>query len=74
MNFDPSQFKAFAAIQNQDANVSTVVQDTVSRIAALQHPRRVLEYRRFDPQGVHRQRRWHGRSPHAVDPASRQRD
>jgi len=36
MNFDPSQFKAFAAIQNQDANVSTVVQDTVSRIAALQ--------------------------------------
>jgi hypothetical protein len=36
MNFDPTQFKAFAAIQNQNANVTSVVQDTVSRIAALQ--------------------------------------
>ena len=36
MNFDPSQFKAFAAIQNQDANVSTVIQDTTSRILGLQ--------------------------------------
>jgi hypothetical protein len=36
MNFDPSQFKAFAAIQNQDSNVGTVIQDTVSRITALQ--------------------------------------
>ncbi len=36
MSFDPTQFKAFAAIQNQDANVTNVVQDTVSRIAALQ--------------------------------------
>ena len=36
MNFDPSQFKAFAAIQGQNANVTNVVQDTTSRIAALQ--------------------------------------
>lgn len=36
MNFDPSQFKAFAAIQSQNANVTSVVQDTTSRIAALQ--------------------------------------
>ena len=36
MNFDSSQFKPFAAIQNQNANVTSVVQDTVSRIAALQ--------------------------------------
>jgi len=36
MNFDPSQFKAFAAIQNQDSNVGNVIQDTISRITALQ--------------------------------------
>jgi hypothetical protein len=36
MNFDSSQFKPFAAIQSQNANVTNVVQDTVSRIAALQ--------------------------------------
>jgi len=36
MNFDSSQFKPFAAIQNQNANVTNVVQDTVSRITALQ--------------------------------------
>lgn len=36
MNFDTSQFKPFAAIQDQNANVTNVVQDTVSRIAALQ--------------------------------------
>jgi hypothetical protein len=36
MNFDSSQFKPFAAIQNQTANVTNVVQDTVSRITALQ--------------------------------------
>ena len=36
MNFDPSQFKAFAAIQGQNTNVTNVVQDTSSRIAALQ--------------------------------------
>jgi hypothetical protein len=36
MSFDPTQFKTFAAIQSQDANVTSVVQDTTSRIAALQ--------------------------------------
>lgn len=36
MNFDPSQFKAFAAIQNQNSNVGNVIQDTMSRITALQ--------------------------------------
>ena len=36
MNFDSSQFKPFAAIQNQDANVANVVQTTTSNIAALQ--------------------------------------
>ncbi len=36
MNFDSSHFKPFAAIQNQTANVTNVVQDTVSRITALQ--------------------------------------
>jgi hypothetical protein len=36
MNFDSSQFKAFSAIQNQDANVTNVVQDVTTRIAALQ--------------------------------------
>jgi hypothetical protein len=36
MNFDSSQFKPFAAIQNQDANVANVVQTTTSSIAALQ--------------------------------------
>jgi len=36
MNFDSSQFKPFAAIENQTANVTNVVQDTVSRITALQ--------------------------------------
>jgi hypothetical protein len=36
MNFNSSQFKPFAAIQSQNANVTSVVQNTVSRIAALQ--------------------------------------
>jgi hypothetical protein len=36
MNFDSSQFKPFAAIQSHNTNVTNVVQDTVSRIAALQ--------------------------------------
>ena len=36
MNFDSSQFKPFAAIQSQNTNVTNVVQDTVSRITALQ--------------------------------------
>jgi hypothetical protein len=36
MNFDPSQFKAFAAIQNQDNNVASVIKDTISRITGLQ--------------------------------------
>jgi transposase len=36
MNFDSSQFKPFAAIQNQDANVANVVQTTTSSITALQ--------------------------------------
>jgi hypothetical protein len=36
MTFDGTQFKPFAAIQSQDANVSTVVQNTLSSIAGLQ--------------------------------------
>jgi hypothetical protein len=36
MNFDPTQFKAFAAIQNQDSNVGNVIKDTISRITGLQ--------------------------------------
>lgn len=36
MNFSSDFFKPFAAIQTQDANVGTVIQDTTSRIAALQ--------------------------------------
>jgi hypothetical protein len=36
MSFDPTQFKAFAAIQNQDTNVGSVIKDTLSRIAGLQ--------------------------------------
>jgi hypothetical protein len=36
MNFDSSQFKPFAAIQSQNTNVGSVIQDTTSRIAALQ--------------------------------------
>ena len=36
MNFNPSQFLSFSAVQNQNANVTSVVQDTVSRIAGLQ--------------------------------------
>jgi hypothetical protein len=36
MTFNPSQFTSFSAIQNQNANVASVVQDTTSRIAALQ--------------------------------------
>jgi hypothetical protein len=36
MTFNPSQFTQFSAIQNQNANVASVVQDTTSRIAALQ--------------------------------------
>jgi hypothetical protein len=36
MNFDSAQFKPFAAIQSQSANVTNVMQDTVSHITALQ--------------------------------------
>jgi hypothetical protein len=36
MNFDSSQFKSFAAIQNQDGNVASVIKDTVARITGLQ--------------------------------------
>ena len=36
MNFDSSQFKPFAAIQSQNTNVGSVIQDTTSRITALQ--------------------------------------
>ena len=36
MTFNPSQFTPFSAIQNQNANVANVVQDTTARIAALQ--------------------------------------
>jgi hypothetical protein len=36
MSFNADQFKPFAAIQNQNANVASVIQDTVARIAALQ--------------------------------------
>ncbi|MCE0497984.1 MAG: hypothetical protein LV481_08580 [Methylacidiphilales bacterium] len=36
MNFNPSQFLPFSAIQNQNANVGNVVQNTTSSIAALQ--------------------------------------
>jgi hypothetical protein len=36
MTFNPSQFLSFSAVQNQNANVGTVVQSTTSQIAALQ--------------------------------------
>ena len=36
MTFNPSQFLSFSAVQNQNANVANVVQDTTARIAALQ--------------------------------------
>jgi hypothetical protein len=36
MTFNPSQFVSFSAVQNQNANVANVVQDTTARIAALQ--------------------------------------
>lgn len=36
MNFNPSQFLSFSAIQNQNANVGNVVQGTTSQIVALQ--------------------------------------
>ena len=36
MNFSPSQFTNFSAIQNQNANVDTVIQNAVSQIHALQ--------------------------------------
>lgn len=36
MDFNSSQFKPFAAIQNQTSNVGNVIQDTLSRIAGLQ--------------------------------------
>jgi len=36
MTFNPSQFLPFSAIQNQNANVASVVQNTTSSIAALQ--------------------------------------
>ncbi len=36
MNFDPSHFTTFSAIQNQNANVGNVIQNTISQIQALQ--------------------------------------
>jgi hypothetical protein len=36
MNFDPSHFTTYSAIQNQNANVGNVIQSTVSQIQALQ--------------------------------------
>ena len=36
MTFNPTQFLPFSAIQNQNANVATVVQSTTSQMAALQ--------------------------------------
>ena len=36
MTFNPSQFLSFSAVQNQNANVASVVQTTTSSIAALQ--------------------------------------
>jgi len=36
MNFNPSHFLPFSAIQNQNANVGNVIQNTVSQIQALQ--------------------------------------
>jgi len=36
MTFNPSQFRSFSAVQNQNTNVGNVIQDTTSRIAALQ--------------------------------------
>jgi len=36
MNFDPSHFTAYSAIQNQNGNVTSVIQSTISQIQALQ--------------------------------------
>ena len=36
MNFDPSHFLPFSAIQNQTANVTNVIQSTISQIKGLQ--------------------------------------
>lgn len=36
MSFDPSKFLSYSAVQNQNTNVSTVIQSTVSQIQALQ--------------------------------------
>lgn len=36
MNFDPSHFLPFSAIQNQSANVTNVIQSTLSQIKGLQ--------------------------------------
>ena len=36
MNFDPSHFTTYSALQNQNANVGNVVQSTASQIQALQ--------------------------------------
>jgi len=36
MNFDPSHFTTYSAIQTQNANVGSVIQGTVSQIQALQ--------------------------------------
>jgi hypothetical protein len=36
MNFDPSHFTTYSAIQNQNANVGNVIQSVVSQIQALQ--------------------------------------
>jgi hypothetical protein len=36
MNFDPSHFTTYSALQNQNSNVGNVIQNTVSQIQALQ--------------------------------------
>lgn len=36
MNFNPSHFTTYSAIQNQNANVGNVIQSTISQIQALQ--------------------------------------
>jgi len=36
MNFDPSHFTTYSAVQNQNANVGNVIQSTISQIQALQ--------------------------------------
>jgi hypothetical protein len=41
MNFDPSHFIPYSAIQNQNANVTKVIQTTLSQIQGLQQQKAV---------------------------------